>query len=228
MLGILTFVFIYLFMIFKEFLIVQNGAVYGEKLLDSVRIDIRPSDFVACGEFAKMSVDLRYKTDDNFMKMMLYSDCQECILRQETAKALEKANSLLVQEKGKDFQLLIWDAYRPYSVQKLMWEKIKDARYVADPYNGGSSHNRGVAVDISICKKGTLESIPMGTAHDHFGDEAHWSYKNLSAEELANRALLKKVMEGAGFKALESEWWHWSLKGVTEPIADIDAENCAP
>lgn len=215
--------------IFKEILTIENDMVKGEKLVDSIHIKIRPSDFVNCSKYAEVAEDLRYKSDDNFMKMVLYSDCQACILREQTALALARAQSILDKEAaGKGYQLLIWDAYRPYSVQKLMWEKIKDARYVADPYNGGSSHNKGTAVDITITEKGNLNGIPMGTAHDHFGEEAHWSYKNLTAEELANRTLLKKVMEGAGFKSLDSEWWHWSLKDFAFPIADIDAGSCAP
>ncbi len=215
--------------IFKEFLTVKNGKVYGEKLVDSIRIERNDADFVYCDQYVPLEIDLRYLTGNNFMKMPLYADCQQCITRQSTAKALGKAHDILqANAKGKKYQFLIWDAYRPYSVQKLMWEKIKDPRYVADPYNGGSSHNKGTAVDISIVPYGSRESIPMGTDHDHFGDEAHWSYKNLSAEELANRALLKKAMEGAGFKSLESEWWHWSLKSPKYPIADIDAESCGP
>ena len=51
----------------------------------------------------------------------------------------------------------------------------------------------------------------MGTSFDHFSDTAHHAFKNLPEEILAKRQLLKSTMEKYGFKALETEWWHYYL-----------------
>ena len=115
-----------------------------------------------------------------------------------------------VQEElsAKGYGLKIWDAYRPYSVTKKMWELIGDERYVANPAKG-SGHNRGLAVDVTIVKDG--KEINMGTGFDNFTDTAHHDFKNLPEDVLKNRMLLKTTMEKYGFKALETEWWHYSF-----------------
>lgn len=51
----------------------------------------------------------------------------------------------------------------------------------------------------------------MGTGFDNFTDTAHHSFTDLPESVLQNRLLLKSTMEQNGFKALETEWWHYSL-----------------
>ena len=65
--------------------------------------------------------------------------------------------------------LLIFDAYRPYHVTQLMWKKIGDPRYVADP-SKGSGHNRGIAIDLTLIKLRDKEPLPMPTGFDNFSD----------------------------------------------------------
>jgi D-alanyl-D-alanine dipeptidase len=132
--------------------------------------------------------------------------------------ALAKAQSELATRRP-DLKLLIWDAFRPIAVQRQMWAQVPDTNYVADPENGGSSHNKGAAIDLTLSSDG-LTSIDMGTPFDHFGKEAHHGYKKLSKQVKANRALLRSVMEAAGFQALETEWWHYKLPGE-QPIQEI-------
>lgn len=202
-----------------EYIYVGEDVVRGEKLLDSLPLRIRNADWVSCGKYAGLWTDLKYKTADNFMKEMLYDDCHKCVLRNEVAKALGKADSLLqARAKGKGYKFMVWDAYRPWAVQKRMWEKYKDTLYVADPYHGGSNHNRGTAVDLTLCMD-QEHLLDMGTGYDHFGVEAHHGYKKLPKAVIKNRELLRSVMEEAGFKALESEWWHYSWP-VTYPIVE--------
>ena len=45
------------------------------------------------------------------------------------------------------------------------------------------------------------------------GDE---SYKNLPGNVLQNRSLLRSLMEKHGFKALETEWWHYYLPDTSK------------
>jgi D-alanyl-D-alanine dipeptidase len=90
-----------------------------------------------------------------------------------------------------------------------MWELVHDERYVANPANG-SGHNRGISVDLTIVDLVSGRELDMGTGFDNFTDSAHHSFASLPASVLRNRRLLKATMEKYGFKALETEWWHYS------------------
>src|SRR5574337_147003 len=85
--------------------------------------------------------DLRYATENNFTHTKLYKGGKQTFLRLPVAHALQKVENDLNQ---RGYGLKIFDAYRPYSVTKKMWDLIHDSRYVADPSNG-SGHNRGLA-----------------------------------------------------------------------------------
>ncbi len=104
--------------------------------------------------------------------------------------------------------MLVYDAYRPYSVTLRFWELVKDERYVANPAKG-SGHNRGISVDLTLVHQNG-QFVDMGTGFDNFSDTAHHSYSQLSPEIRSNRSLLKNTMEKFGFRALETEWWHYS------------------
>ncbi len=56
----------------------------------------------------------------------------------------------------------------------------------------------------------------MGTGYDNFSDTAHQSFKALPDEILHNRNLLKSLMEKNSFKALDTEWWHYSLPNAKD------------
>ena len=155
--------------------------------------------------------ELRYATANNFMKTKLYAATATTYLRYAAAKALQQLQSALNKE---NIGLKIFDAYRPYSVTEKMWEPIKDERYVANPKNG-SGHNRGIAVDVTLINLLTKEELPMGTGFDNFSDTAHQSFTALPVSILSNRNILKNSMEKFGFKALETEWWHYSLPNAT-------------
>src|SRR5262249_12042230 len=103
--------------------------------------------------------------------------------------------------------LKVWDCYRPVSVQKKLWERVPDDRYVANPVKG-SRHNRGASVDLTIVDKNGKE-LAMPTPYDEFSDRSHRDYMDLSPEVLKNRNPLKDVMEAEVFIGLPTEWWHF-------------------
>ena len=170
-------------------------------------------------------LDLKYATANNFTGTKLYKYAATTYLRKEVAFALLKVNDDL---KNVGFGLKIFDAYRPYSVTKLMWDIVHDERYVANPLKG-SGHNKGIAVDLTIIDMNTLNELKMGTAFDNFTDSAHHSFtKNLPLEIIANRSLLKSTMEKYGFKSLETEWWHYSFSSNENyEVMDIDFKKLA-
>ncbi len=152
--------------------------------------------------------DLRYATDDNFMKQQLYPHLQTTYVRLAAAEALKRANEKFL---NKNLAIKIFDAYRPYAITEQMWEQVHDARHAADPAKG-SGHNRGIAVDMTLVNRDTNEELDMGTGFDNFSDTAHTDFQNLPANVLQNRKTLINVMEQSGFKSLDTEWWHFYLK----------------
>lgn len=165
-------------------------------------------------------VSLMYSRADNFTHQILYDDLTEAFLHPLAAEALVKAQKELKKLRPK-WNLIVYDAARPMSVQQKMWNVVKGTSksiYVSNPANGGGLHNYGFAVDVSICDENG-DSIPMGTVVDHLGKEAHTDNETelvkrgiMSAEALENRKLLREVMSAGGFKVLRTEWWHFNLK----------------
>ena len=163
--------------------------------------------------------DLQYATSNNFTGKKLYQQSRYTYLRLPAAMALKKVQAEL-QQQGRG--LMIFDAYRPYSVTKMMWNLIKDERYVANPASG-SGHNRGLSVDLTIVDLLTGKPLDMGTSFDNFTDTAHHNFKQLAPEVLQNRLLLKTTMEKYGFRALSTEWWHYSWPNTNGfKVLDID------
>lgn len=151
-------------------------------------------------------LDLRYGTTQNFTGTRLYGQRTFTCMRLSAAKALQQVQQTLA-EKG--LGIKIFDAYRPYAATVKMWELIKDENYVANPAKG-SGHNRGLAVDLTIIELKTGHELNMGTNFDNFTDSAHHTFTAFPAAVLQNRLLLKNLMEQNGFKALSTEWWHYS------------------
>lgn len=150
-------------------------------------------------------LELRYSTKNNFTHKKLYTHAGTAYMRLPAANALVKVQKEL-NKKG--LGLKIWDAYRPYAATELMWELVKDERYTANPAKG-SGHNRGLAVDLTLIDLKANKELDMGTGFDNFTDTAHYDFSQLPKEVLQNRLLLKQVMEYYGFKALDTEWWHY-------------------
>lgn len=161
--------------------------------------------------------DFRYATLDNFTHEILYRN-PLAFLRLNVAKALGNVQKELISS---GLSLKIWDAYRPYSVTKKMWQIVPDERYAANPAKG-SGHNRGAAIDLTIVDLKTGKELRMPTGYDDFRENAHHSFQNLDKEQIDNRNLLRAVMEKHGFTALETEWWHYSWPNASKLFDVLD------
>lgn len=180
---------------------------------------------VSIGKITGVQFDLRYASTNNFTHQQLYPRINYSYLRQSAVKALAQVQH---ECTAKGYFLKIFDAYRPYSVSKKMWQLIHDERYVANPING-SGHNRGTAVDLTLVDMKTGKNLDMGTDFDNFTDTAHHSFKNLPANVLQNRNFLREVMEKYGFRALETEWWHYSFGNAKDyDVLDLNFESLSP
>ena len=169
-----------------------------------------------------IAIDLKYNTLDNSFHQKLYTT-DECYLVHGTVRQLAPVQDTL---RKLGLGLKIWDGYRPRAVQYLMWEILPDPTYVADP-TSGSNHNRGGAVDLTIIRLSTGEELPMPTPFDFFGPEAgHTWTLGLSADVIANRALLRALMETVGgFSRYDSEWWHYDfVPAKSYPLRDFQLQ----
>lgn len=152
----------------------------------------------------RILLDIKYATADNFVGKPVYNRAK-AYLQEDVAHKLNGVQQYLDTQ---DLRLKIWDAYRPLSVQRALWALVPDERYVAHP-DKGSNHNRGAAVDVTIVDFNGVE-IAMPTGFDDFTHRAHYSYQDLPAEILKNRAFLCAVMQDHGFELFETEWWHFN------------------
>ena len=178
---------------------------------------MRKDDFVDIEQMIpSIKIQMIYATHDNFVKKSVYP-IAKCFLRRGTAlKLLKVQKELQVLNLG----LLVYDGYRPLSIQKIFWELTPNRDYVADP-SIGSKHNRGAAVDVTLITKAGKE-LEMPTKIDDFTEKAHRSFKKLSTQVLTNRQLLEEIMMRHGFEPLAHEWWHFNdNEWMDYPIEDI-------
>jgi D-alanyl-D-alanine dipeptidase len=162
-------------------------------------------------------LDIRYATTNNFTGQKIYA-VANCFLRRGTAGKLGAVQRGLERD---GLGLKVFDGYRPLSAQRVLWKRMPDSRYVANP-DKGSRHNRGTAVDVTLVDRNGVE-LPMPTAYDDFTPKARRDFTELPPAVMANRARLERIMVKHGFIPLSTEWWHfddadWEKYG----ILDID------
>ncbi|MEI6692895.1 MAG: M15 family metallopeptidase [Chlorobium sp.] len=169
---------------------------------------------------SSMVLDIRYATTNNFTGKVMYPVAR-CLLRRDAAFRLLRAEQHLNKQ---GYRLIVFDGYRPLSVQKKFWAILPDERYVADPAKG-SRHNRGAAVDVSLADlKGN--PLPMPSDYDDFSVKAHRDYTGASPEAKKNCAILETAMKNEGFDPFPTEWWHFDAPGwESYPVSDFPIEE---
>ena len=175
-------------------------------------------------ERPNIELDIVYATKNNFMGQVLYPSAH-CFLHSTVKEALLKvAEELFRMGLG----IKVYDCYRPLAVQKMMWDKIQDERYVSNPYKFKGRHTRGTAVDLTLIDKKGIQ-LQMPTEFDSFEERAASDYPDLPSEIKQNRFILRKMMEKHGFNHLPTEWWHYDFNGwedeSTYPALDLLFED---
>lgn len=169
---------------------------------------------------SSIQVDLKYMTEDNFMKKVLYDTLKNAFFQEDVAIRLSKCQTYL-KEKYPNYSLLIYDAVRPLEVQRDMWNSLDSipsfqrGKFVSNPARG-SVHNYGAAVDITIVDS-TGTPLDMGAGYDDFRDIAfpskEWQFLStgeLTQQQVDNRKLLREIMKSQRFRNIPSEWWHFN------------------
>ena len=151
--------------------------------------------------------DLRYATADNFVGAPVYPAAARACLQRPAAEALVRVQRALA---ARGLGLLVFDAYRPWSVTKVFWEATPPAlrEFVADPAQG-SRHNRGCSVDLTLCDLATGRPLAMPSEFDEFTPRAAPDYAGGTSAQRWARDQLRAAMGREGFSVNPSEWWHF-------------------
>jgi D-alanyl-D-alanine dipeptidase len=149
----------------------------------------------------------RYATSRNITGKPIYPAGAHALLRRSVAERLNRAQQF-VQDRG--FSLKVWDAYRPASAHRQLWNAVRNPAYVVAPSASGSLHGWGAAVDVTLVDFRGRE-VRMPTDFDAFSDAAGYDYHGKDPEIAFNLGTLKRAMSEAGFRHIRDEWWHYSV-----------------
>ena len=160
-------------------------------------------------------VDVRLYTDKFKIKMQLATDgtsigkpCYNrnlSMLQYDTLPKLLAAAELFEKD---GYTIVIYDAYRPTSVQQRWFDVIRVHKWVADPSIGmGGIHDRGTAVDMTLMDANGVE-LDMPTAM-HTLTEASSRSAAMTAVQKQNVNYMTNTMVQCGFDYIRSEWWHF-------------------
>ena len=124
-------------------------------------------------------------------------------------------------------------AMKPYFYPDLDKSVLFDQEYIM----AKSGHTRGSTVDLTLFDMATEKELDMGGTFDWFGPESHPDFcgnpetgeytgdnsksptgRSITPEQFAHRMILRKAMLEHGFKPLDTEWWHFTLR--EEPYPD--------
>jgi zinc D-Ala-D-Ala dipeptidase len=193
-----------------------------------------PPDFVdLAAVMPDVVVEMRYHGSDNFVGRPVDGyEMPVCLLSQEAAAALRG-----VQEELRAFGLgvKVFDCYRPARAvahfvrwarepadtlrRREFYPDIDKSRlfelgYIAER----SGHSRGSTVDLTLVDLATARELDMGTPWDLFSTLSWPMEPSMTAQQRANRLLLRGIMGRHGFRPYDQEWWHFTL--AAEPYPD--------
>ena len=169
-------------------------------------------------------VELRYAGRHNLTGHPLYPPGTPASVRPEVASRLAVAQAFL---RRYQYQLKIWDAYRPAEVQVKLWQASHNNDYVANPETGaGSLHSWGVAVDATLVDAWN-RPVSMPTDFDTFTAAAMWQYLGSDLAVRSHLHLLQGTMRDAGFYGLRTEWWHFTIADWQKYLPPETAKRAA-
>lgn len=187
------------------------------KLLKNGFVEVNDNDFV--------KIQMVYATSDNFLHQNVYQDFNQCFMQKVCYDKFLRAQEIL-KNNYPQYKFLIYDAYRPFFIQKKMWSIVSGTpqeTYVASP-RLGSLHNFGLAIDLTLADRSDA-IVDMGTGYDDFTKLAQPRYEDLfvskgqlTTTQVNNRKILREVMTQAGFQIINNEWWHFQAMSKEQAI----------
>lgn len=180
------------------------------------------AQLVDAASVAGLKVNSVYAGSDNLFGAPLYST-PKLFVAKDAAAALGRVQQRLA---AYGYGLVLWDAYRPWSVSKLANLALPEGKkdMLEDPEVKGSVHNTGNAVDVGLYSLDSGEELDMGCGFDEPSLRQYASYAGGTSRERYLRSLLREEMELQGFKGIEMEWWHFEF-GDCSKLAHLNVGN---
>ncbi len=180
------------------------------------------AQLVDAASVAGVKVNSVYAGSDNLFGVPLYST-PKLFVAKDAAAALGRVQQRLAPY---GYGLVLWDAYRPWSVSKLANLALPEGKkdMLEDPEVKGSVHNTGNAVDVGLYSLDSGEELDMGCGFDEPSLRQYASYAGGTSRERYLRSLLREEMELQGFKGIEMEWWHFEY-GDCSKFAHLNVGN---
>ena len=148
-----------------------------------------------------------FNTENNVVGEPLYGKRTVFLAQKGMADKLMQAYDMF---KADGYTLKFYDAYRPLSAQKRLFDVVQNSSWIADPSTTASNHNRGAAVDIALIDDATGEELAFPTPMHTFSKEAARTCTTWTEEQAANVDYMTNIMVECGFSTIKSEWWHFS------------------
>lgn len=177
-----------------------------------------------------VKVSMKLSTSDTSIGEPFYQK-NLCLLQYDTLQKLMKAIEIFRRD---GYTVVIYDAYRPTSVQQRWFDVVRVHKWVADPSRGmGGIHDRGTAIDMSLCDANGVE-LEMPTPMHTFTADSARNSEIMTDTARANMDYMTRVMTSCGFTYINSEWWHFQCVNTKDylptdhPIDEIPlvpAEN---
>ena len=150
-------------------------------------------------------VSMKLSTNDTTIGQPFYNS-NICMVQYDLLPMLKKAIDLFKQD---GYIMVIYDAYRPTSVQQRWFDVVQVHKWVANPAIGmGGVHDRGTAVDISLVNFNGKE-LEFPTPMHTFTEESARSSTAMTQTARQNMDYMLSVMQKCGFTYINSEWWHF-------------------
>ena len=206
----------------------------GYSNIASAKSAVETGGFVVVNEAIPAAIfDIRYHSSNNFVGTPVEGyEAPLCLLSEAAAAALAKAQR---EAAGQGRQLKVFDCYRPQRavdhfvrwVEDLTDQRMKNAYYPEEDKSqliekgyiaDRSGHSRGSTLDLTLANAADSSELDMGTPYDYFDTRSNTADPRISERQMANRLLLKNLMERHGFVNYDKEWWHYTL--ADEPYPD--------
>lgn len=152
-----------------------------------------------------VKISMKLSTSDTSIGEPFYNS-NLCLLQYDTVQKLMYAISLFAKD---GYKVVIYDAYRPTSVQQKWFDVVRVHKWVANPKIGmGGVHDRGTAIDMSLIDADGNE-LEMPTPMHTFTEASARTSPTMSDTARANMEYMTNVMVSSGFTYINSEWWHF-------------------
>lgn len=186
-------------------------------------------------------IDMVYAKAENISGKAVYCEIgfgNKAYVHKDMWACIKKLYPILQEKK---LCLKITDAYRPPSAHRKLLQAVPlEGLFAISPE--ASQHCHGTAIDVILCNQEGDElefQSPIDCYTPYYAKElqcgrdkeykeflqtARHDYNKASSSSIANRKLLKELMESIGLETIPHEWWHYNLpngKSNKYPVIDF-------